>query len=321
MSKSLKICLTVFISIMFSFILAEATLRLMPGLVLPDKKIIYKENKEGFRDINHELKALPGVLRIAFIGDSYTQGAGVGIQQTFAALTPKLLALAARIKPSQIEGFNCGMGGANVFKNLNTLKNKAWKYNPDIVVLAFVPNDFTSFIVNKKFYKYYRKEKQKFRFFKSMESFSYLALFLDRAAFQLFSHARQVHLQWLNESFSPDRNPYFSKMLTALNELIDLIAQKHGVVLYFPYFLAANERQLDFYERGLKLVREKCERSNCTFIEVAELLKDKDYRSWWVSKDNHHPNVAAHARVAEKLSKILSLRIAELRKNDLNNRL
>jgi hypothetical protein len=96
--------------------------------------------------------------------------------------------------------------------------------------------------------------------------------------------------------------------------LTGLIAQKHGVVLYFPYFLAANERQLDYYQRGLKLVREECERHNCTFIEVAELLKDKDYRSWWVSKNNHHPNAAAHARIAEKLTEILSLKISKLKK-------
>jgi peroxiredoxin len=109
-------------------------------------------------------------------------------------------------------------------------------------------------------------------------------------------------------------------MKNALDELINLIAQKHGVVLYFPYFLAAKERQLYYYKRGLTLVRKECERNHCAFIEVAELLKDKDYRSWWVSKDNHHPNVAAHARVAEKLCEILSLRISELRNNNLNHR-
>jgi lysophospholipase L1-like esterase len=311
MDKFFKIFLTVFISIMFGLLLAEAALRLMPGLVLPDKKIIYEKNKEDFRDINHKLNALPGDLRIAFIGDSYTQGAGIGIQQTFAALTPKLLA--EKTEVHHIEGFNFGHGGANVQLNLYILKTKAWKYNPDLVVLGFVPNDFSDNIATGKILKYVQKEKHKFRFFESCEGFSYLALLLDRAFFQLFSHARQAHLQWLNKSFSPDLNPYFPRMMTALNKLIDLIAQKHGVVLYFPYFLAADERQLDFYQRGLKLVREKCERSNCAFIEVAELLKDKDYRSWWVSKDDHHPNAAAHARVAEKLSEILALKISELK--------
>jgi hypothetical protein len=74
MKKTFKIFFTVLISIVFGLLLAEAVLRIMPALVLPDKEIIYEENKEGFRDINHELKALPGVVRIAFIGDSYTQG-------------------------------------------------------------------------------------------------------------------------------------------------------------------------------------------------------------------------------------------------------
>lgn len=313
MKKIFKIFLTVFISIIFGLILAEAALRLMPGLVLPDKEIIYEKNKEGFRDKDHELNALPGVLRIVFIGDSYTQGNGVAIQQTFAALTSKLIA--AKMKTCKIEGFNCGVGGANVQFNLHVLKDKAWKYNPDLVVLGFVPNDFSSGTAVYKFMKYIEREKRKLRFFKSCEGFSFLARFLDRAFFQLFSDARHVHLQWLNESFSPDRNPYFPKMKTALSDLIDLIAKKHGVVLYFPYFLAADERKLDFYNRGFKLVREECERSHCTFIEVAELLKDKDYRSWWVSKENHHPNAAAHSRVAEKLCEILSARISGLKSN------
>jgi len=184
------------------------------------------------------------------------------------------------------------------------------------VVFGFVLNDFTNPIATSNFMGYTEKEKQKFRFFKSFEGFSYLALFLDRALFQIFSDAREAHLKWLNESFSPEFNPYFFNMRSALYELIGLVAQKHGVVLYFPYFLAANERKLDFYHRGLKLVRAECERNNCVFIEVAELLKDKDYRSWWVSRDGHHPNAAAHSRVAEKLSEILFSKISELRKNE-----
>jgi lysophospholipase L1-like esterase len=311
MKRFFKLFLTIFIGIVFGLLLAEVALHLMPGLVLPNKAIIYKKNKEGFRDIDHKLKALPGVLRIVFIGDSYTQGSGVGSQQPFAAMTPKLLA--ARIKPRQVEGFNFGKGGADIFLNLHILKDKAWKYNPDLVVFGFVLNDFTNPIATYKFMHYTEMEKQKFRFFESFEGFSYLALFLDRAFFQIFSDAREAHLKWLNDSFSPEFNPYFFNMWSALYELIGLVAQKHGVVLYFPYFLAENERQLDFYQRGLKLVRKKCERSNCAFIEVAELLKDKDYRSWWVSKDDHHPNAAAHARVAEKLSEILALKISELK--------
>jgi lysophospholipase L1-like esterase len=312
MKKIFKIYFTVMISTVFGLLVAEAALRIMPGLVLPEKEIIYEKNKEGFRDIDHELNASPGVLRIVFIGDSYTQGNGVAIQQTYAALTSKLLA--ENLKPRPVEGFNFGTGGANVEFNLHVLKNKAWKYNPDLVVLGFVPNDFSSGTAVYRFMKYTEREKRKFRFFRSFESFSFLARFLDKTFFQLYSDARSVHLQWLNDSFSPDRNPEFLKMMTTLDELIDRVAQKQGVVLYFPYFLAADERKLDYYHRGLKLVREGCERMHCDFIEVAELLKDTDYRSWWVSKENHHPNAAAHARVAEKLSEILTLKIHELKK-------
>jgi lysophospholipase L1-like esterase len=312
MKKIIKIFFTVLLSIIFGLLLSEAVLRIMPGLMMPDKAMVYEENKEGFRDINHELNALPDVLRVVFIGDSYTQGNGVAIQQTFAALTPKLLA--AKLKTCRIEGFNCGVGGANVQFNLHVLKDKAWKYNPDLIVLGFVPNDFTSGTAVYKFMKYIEREKRKFRFFRSCEGFSFLAQFLDKTFFQLFSDARRVHLQWLDDTFSPERNPEFIKMMASLNKLLDLIAQKHGVVLYFPYFLAANESKLDYYNRGLKLVREGCERNHCAFIEVAELLKDKDYRSWWVSKENHHPNAAAHARVAEKLSEILALKISGLKK-------
>jgi len=109
MKRFFKLFLTIFIGIVFGLLLAEAALRLMPGLVLPNKAIICKKNKEGFRDIDHKLKALQGVLRIVFIGDSYTKGWGVDNQQTFAVMTPKLLA--ARIKPRQVEGFNFGQGG------------------------------------------------------------------------------------------------------------------------------------------------------------------------------------------------------------------
>jgi lysophospholipase L1-like esterase len=312
MKKIFKIFFTVLISIIFGLLLAETALRFMPGLVLPEKKPVFKENKEGFRDIDHELKAAPGVLRIAFIGDSYTQGNGVAIGQTFAALTSRRLA--EKLKPRPVEGFNFGTGGANVFYNWLVLKDKAWKYDPDLVVLGFVPNDFSNALATFNFMKYSEREKRKYRFFRSFERFSYLAMFLDKAFYQLFSDARKVHLRWLNESFSEECNPHFLIMQHALEKIVDRIAQKQGAVLYFPYFLAADEQSLDFYRRGLKLVREECERMNVPFIEVAELLKDKEYRQWWVSKDNHHPNAEAHARVAEKLSEILIKKIPKLKK-------
>jgi hypothetical protein len=188
------------IGIVFALLFAEGILRLMPGLVLPDKEIIYEKNREGFRDIDHELNALPGVLRIAFIGDSYTEGAGVGIGQTFAALTPKLLA--KKLKPRRpIEGFNFGVGGANVGFNLDVLKTKAGKYKPDLVVLGFVPNDFSNAVDTYRIMIITDNERLKYGYFKSFEKFSHLAIFLDNAFFQIFSDARKFHLQWLNNTF------------------------------------------------------------------------------------------------------------------------
>ena len=90
----------------------------------------YQANSLGFRD--DEFTTPASDRSIAFLGDSFTFGAGVPQKQTF----PELLEMQLGV-----DGLNFGMNGFGVDQMWRTLKHYALPLAPDIVVLSFVADD------------------------------------------------------------------------------------------------------------------------------------------------------------------------------------
>jgi lysophospholipase L1-like esterase len=101
-------------------------------------------NLEGFRDYQHEIVKPNNTFRIIALGDSFTEGAWVPINDTW----PKRL----EMKLNQLnfsrkfEVFNFGKGGAGTLEEVELFKEKGLKYNPDMVILLFYPNDWENSI-------------------------------------------------------------------------------------------------------------------------------------------------------------------------------
>ena len=99
-------------------------------------------NSDGFRGPEFVKPKSPGTVRIAIIGDSYTEAIQVPYEDTFASVAARKLAQCPLLKGRRVEALNFGVDGYGTTQELVTLREKVWAYQPDIVLLAiFLGND------------------------------------------------------------------------------------------------------------------------------------------------------------------------------------
>ncbi|WP_293128407.1 SGNH/GDSL hydrolase family protein [Microcoleus sp. bin38.metabat.b11b12b14.051] len=100
-------------------------------------------NSEGLRDREHAKAKPPNTLRVAVLGDSFTEAIHVPVEQTFWSKLERKLDNCNAVKgKKKVEVINFGVQGYGTAQELVMLRQKVWDYNPDIVVLAFfIGND------------------------------------------------------------------------------------------------------------------------------------------------------------------------------------
>ncbi|NQS99904.1 MAG: hypothetical protein HQ595_02375 [Candidatus Omnitrophica bacterium] len=102
-------------------------------------QVPYLINSFGFRDRDYTYEKPANTFRILVLGDSFTEGHGVEIEQTFAKIFEKKL----NQRPGQnidYEVINCGVGGYSPLLEYLLLSEKALQFKPDMVVICY---DFT----------------------------------------------------------------------------------------------------------------------------------------------------------------------------------
>ena len=98
---------------------------------------IVSTNIFGHRDREHDIKKPEGVFRIAVLGDSYAQAYQVNQKEAFwAVLEDRLNQSDAFGK--KVEVLNFGVSGYGTAQELLMLRHKAWNFDPDFVLLAFL---------------------------------------------------------------------------------------------------------------------------------------------------------------------------------------
>jgi len=110
---------------------------LVPSLDREFKEVSFKTNSWGMRDKEYAQERSPNTLRIALLGASYEQGAGVRRDQTFeAVLEDTLNAYLAGSPYDQYEILNFATGGYSPVQNVAVAEEKMKAFQPDIVLYA-----------------------------------------------------------------------------------------------------------------------------------------------------------------------------------------
>jgi hypothetical protein len=94
-------------------------------------------NREGMRDREHSYHKPGDTIRIAFIGDSFTEAEQVAVEDDFVSVVERRLGICARPRGKQVETLNFGCDSYGTAQEFITLRRDVWKYSPDIVVLLF----------------------------------------------------------------------------------------------------------------------------------------------------------------------------------------
>jgi hypothetical protein len=101
-------------------------------------------NAAGFRDGTHDLAKPRGTLRIAVLGDSFSEALQVPLGGTFWRVLERELGACEALSGRKVEVLNFGVSGYSTAQEFITLQQRVWDYDPDIVLLAFFTgNDLT----------------------------------------------------------------------------------------------------------------------------------------------------------------------------------
>ena len=96
-------------------------------------------NSKGLRDVERPLEKPEGTFRILGIGDSFTFGIGVDLEQTYLKVLEEMLNSTS--DQPHFDVINSGVAGYNLYQAKTYLKEKGLAYDPDMVIYFFFLDD------------------------------------------------------------------------------------------------------------------------------------------------------------------------------------
>lgn len=112
----------------------------------PDYRISICTNSMGIRtDREFTYDKPEGVFRIVVLGDSFTFGYGVEVEQTYGVVLERII----KEQGTSVEMINLGVSGAGTAEELIMLKNCGLRFDPDLVVVGYCCNDIVNDMLSK----------------------------------------------------------------------------------------------------------------------------------------------------------------------------
>jgi hypothetical protein len=104
----------------------------------PDVTVWFRINSQGMRaDRDYPYEKPAGTKRIISLGDSYTVGFEVDVEETFSSVLEREL----NARSHRVEVLNAGVSGFSTAEQYLYLERELWKYDPDMILVSFFVND------------------------------------------------------------------------------------------------------------------------------------------------------------------------------------
>jgi hypothetical protein len=107
------------------------------GWVRDEGEAYVQYNSEGFHDREHSQVKPENTLRVALLGDSFTEAVQVPQAQGIAAVIESELKNCPTLAGRDVEVINFGVNAYGTDQELITLRERVWDYSPDLVLLNF----------------------------------------------------------------------------------------------------------------------------------------------------------------------------------------
>lgn len=275
-----------------------------PGIEGLHKGAYYRTNRAGFRGPEVTEQPLPGILRIAVIGDSFVMGEGVLEEQAYAAVLSDVLRDGD--PPRRLEVLNFGISGANIAHVLERLEGLVLSYAPDLIIYGLTVNDIEldGYRTTIDAQTIARQRALYGRFAQSRSHL--LRLLWPRwVSFRIgLRPPPGTYLYEVLENY--ENNPQvWSNFTAALDRLAAIGRQRQIPVVVFIHPILAYTRAfhpfMTVYERIAAAVTER----GMLAVDGFPAVAGRQTESLWVSPDNPHPNALAHRLFAETLAAAL----------------
>jgi hypothetical protein len=235
-------------------------------------------NSEGLYSKEHEKNKDPNTTRIALLGDSFTFGYGLPINETIA----RFLEQDIKIKTDkQIEVINFGLPGLSSRSIYQSYHKQVKEYEPDIIIMNYFANDPESCYINNTRLTFFYLIKDKILNFKSFYN----------TAGEFGKYAYKLHTS-LNPCYKDNYN-YIRK----LNE--DIKKEEGDFILVFLGFNSEDIIVNKIHEKIKRFAKQE----NIFFVSTKdEILEQGDAVSSLHLK-NAHFTILANKIIAKKIAK------------------
>lgn len=240
---------------------------------LDNHLVHYKINSDGFRDEEYSVTKPNNTFRIVVLGDSYTFGLGMQLNETL----PKQLEIKLNEDTKMnYEVLNFGVPSFNTKEEVEMLKGIGLKYQPDSVIVAFMDNDVYDNEYNKEVY-YNLSEEYKNRKLKPKQAQTEKLIWAE------------VDKRWNQRLKSMPFEETWKIVKDPLDELSVLAEKNNFEVMIFLY------QGGSVYEERLK---EICSEKNWYYVKFKKNIDidDKD-----LSLSNYHPTPLMNRIASENI--------------------
>ncbi len=121
--------------------IAGLAYELAPNIERFARGALNRTNSFGMRDREPHVDGGRRMRRMAVLGDSFTFGWGVSVEQTYPDVLEKLLNESNADAGTVFDVLNFGDGGYGTRDEVLVLEHKALRWKPEVVVLSYVLND------------------------------------------------------------------------------------------------------------------------------------------------------------------------------------
>lgn len=252
-------------------------------------------NSDGMRDREFTVNKPNNTIRIAGLGDSYTFGSGIkDVNDTYLKVLERMLN--SRTSGEKYEVLNFGIPGKDTEDELEIMRDKVLKYDPDIIMIGYVLNDLKNVDPNLKLPKKHLTVIPYVGFWLGNLFYSYtlLEIKINKALINLGLRESTEEIT-LKEFQSEVNREYNAKLF----EEIGAIAKERDIkviLIVFPIIYKLED--YPFLEIN-NVISQTGKENGFYVIDLLEKYKEYEESELIVSKYDLHPNEFGHKISAE----------------------
>ncbi len=254
-------------------------------------EIRHEHNSLGFRDGEHSREKPPGTFRIVGLGDSFLWGQGVKFEDICINVLARRLG--GDLAPLRVEAINLAVSGIDTAAEEYLLENTGIRYDPDLVIVHFVPNDIDRSVdlYSGDFNTILRSEDV-------LSERSYLWSWIRRRCMATRTARRHID-RVVAGAMSNDAR--WKATCDALDGIGRICAEKKVrlLVVIFPFFYRLDD---DYPFQAIHdQIADYCRSRGIDVLDLKPFYRGYHGPELWVHPVDQHPNETAHRIAADAI--------------------